>query len=541
MFPNVEYIKTLIHGLKEFVNSKIKSLPQSNWDQNDPTAKDYVKNRTHWVENRYRQKDYLIGLNTDGVSSVENKQYKNGVIPLVVGEQVQVSFVSYTDGSILNQCTAIVAKDAAGEPCIDQPIGRPITIYADRATYRRDWVNNSGSGHIIVTRTVTLKHVHPMDEEYLVNGQEKICWTESGLTELYTNKNAEFKLNGIYFYIVTSPSIDSFGLVAGKKYRVVWDEVSYDCTCISASRYGRNFSWIGNPALAAPYNEFGNGNEFPFCISTKRNGTKIEGNSVAASRPGKHSFVLYEIGDDVVHKIPDKYIPNALFEIKASINGDPNEEGFFNITADKSAEDIFGALERGELPYVNFSRSVQFEDSVPLWLADYGSDPMFVSLIPRSSTKAEIMSVLIDGENSFGISCNLSTPYILMAEQGNFGYWYIDGEPIEKWYTKIKENPSSYPILCLYKGTYNIKYEYEGPLFLDTITDTEIVYKRTLEDGNWVGFKLSAVDGSPSKNGFIKGVSKEFILASSTANSTKKFKITVDDTGALSAVEVTES
>jgi len=32
---------------------------------------------------------------------------------------------------------------------------------------------------------------------------------------------------------------------------------------------------------------------------------------------------------------------------------------------------------------------------------------------------------------------------------------------------------------------------------------------------------------------------KEFILQSTTPNSTKKFKITVDDTGALSAVEVT--
>ena len=32
---------------------------------------------------------------------------------------------------------------------------------------------------------------------------------------------------------------------------------------------------------------------------------------------------------------------------------------------------------------------------------------------------------------------------------------------------------------------------------------------------------------------------KEIILASSTANSTKKFKITVDDSGTLKATEVT--
>lgn len=132
-------------------------------------------------------------------------------------------------------------------------------------------------------------------------------------------------------------------------------------------------------------------------------------------------------------------------------------------------------------------------------------------------------------------------PYILNAYQISYRYWNIAGKSVEEWYTKIKENPSRYSILRLSGGQYDIKYDDYGPFYLDSITDTEIVYKRTLEDGNWVGFKLSAVDGSPSKNGFIKGVSKEFILASSTADSTKKFKITVDDTGALSAVEVTTS
>lgn len=57
MFPNVEYIKTLVNGLKEFVNRKIKSVredidnfPQANWNQNDSAAKDYIKNRTHYTE-----------------------------------------------------------------------------------------------------------------------------------------------------------------------------------------------------------------------------------------------------------------------------------------------------------------------------------------------------------------------------------------------------------------------------------------------------------------------------------------------------------
>lgn len=41
--------------------------------------------------------------------------------------------------------------------------------------------------------------------------------------------------------------------------------------------------------------------------------------------------------------------------------------------------------------------------------------------------------------------------------------------------------------------------------------------------------------------GFYLVDNKEVVVKSSTAGSTKKFKITVDDTGTLSAVEVTES
>lgn len=470
MFPNVEYIKTLVNGLKEFVNSKIKlvrkdidSLPQSDWSQNDPTAKDYVKNRTHWIENGFRQEDYLIGLNTGGLSSVENKNYKNGVIPLVVGEQVQVSFVAWYNGSILSQCTAIVAKDAAGEPCIDQPIGLPITIYADRATYSRDWAINSSSGHVIVTRTVALKHVHPMDEEYLVNGQEKICWTESELAELYNNKNAEFKLNGTYFYIVTLPSIDSFGLVAGKKYRVVWDEVSYDCTCVSASRYGRNFSWIGSPTLAAPYNEFGSGNSFPFCISTKRNGTKIEGNSVAASRPGKHSFILYEIGDDIVHKIPDKYIQSD-FVIKATM-GSGNA-----ITLDKTFEQIQEAINDGKKVLVDMALG---SNHALLPLINNTPDRVMFAAIGPGSMFSTVISVIVDSNQVYFDSMEMPT----LDPNGTMPQVPMDSAPTE---------------------------------------DMQIATKKYVDD-------------------------KEFILKSTTPNSTKKFKITVDDTGALSAVEVTES
>lgn len=74
MLPSLEYIKTIINGLKkhtdnktegvlkyleylknktedvlECLENKVDSLPQPDWEQNDPTAKDYIKNRPFFV------------------------------------------------------------------------------------------------------------------------------------------------------------------------------------------------------------------------------------------------------------------------------------------------------------------------------------------------------------------------------------------------------------------------------------------------------------------------------------------------------------
>lgn len=149
--------------------------------------------------------------------------------------------------------------------------------------------------------------------------------------------------------------------------------------------------------------------------------------------------------DGTVHQIPDKYIPhqNAVFKITASKNGAPNEEGIFNVTADKSAEDILDALKRGEVPYVIL------DDALLLFLNDYGHAALFVTFISQDEHSVSMIAMMIDGENSMGMTMDLPTKE------------YVDD--------------------------------------------------------------------------------REFILKSTTPNSTKKFKITVDDAGTLSAVEVTES
>lgn len=59
-------------------------------------------------------------------------------------------------------------------------------------------------------------------------------------------------------------------------------------------------------------------------------------------------------------------------------------------------------------------------------------------------------------------------------------------------------------------------------------------------DGAVIGEKYSPPPSPPTTDELLKRVDDgEIIIPSSTAGSTKKFKLTVDDTGTVSATEVT--
>lgn len=47
LFPSIEYFKTIINGLRTRIES-IEKIRQ-DWNQNDTRAKNYIKNRTHFV------------------------------------------------------------------------------------------------------------------------------------------------------------------------------------------------------------------------------------------------------------------------------------------------------------------------------------------------------------------------------------------------------------------------------------------------------------------------------------------------------------
>ena len=86
MLPSLEYIKTVINGLKKHtenktesvrkdLENKVDSLPQPDWNQNDETAKDYVKNRFggySYTSGRYEGYGISGFLTASKMGSIEN-------------------------------------------------------------------------------------------------------------------------------------------------------------------------------------------------------------------------------------------------------------------------------------------------------------------------------------------------------------------------------------------------------------------------------------------------------------------------------------
>lgn len=101
--------------------------------------------------------------------------------------------------------------------------------------------------------------------------------------------------------------------------------------------------------------------------------------------------------------------------------------------------------------------------------------------------------VRIDKRVIDSLEANMLVPISL--EQGAFGYWYINGNSA---FGEISANPKKHAIVYVPS-----KYG-DLPLYLSSISDTEIIYKNISSDGSWVGFKVGA-NSSPQDCGVISG------------------------------------
>ena len=269
----------------------------------------------------------------------------------------------------------------------------------------------------------------------------------------------------------------TFSATVGETYKVSWDGTTYECACVDYS----GTTAIGNLSIMGAGSDTGE----PFIMGVN-NGKELV--IYTADTSASHTFSISGIATQVV-KIDEKYLPDNLAtksevevaqttaeNAKINPNGNPNPATLYS-----KASEFIGWYET--MPILYYDQTIG-----KFFIGGFETNPIKINEIPFS----RFMCIAF-------LDFNLS---------GFYGEWYI-------MYLEINST------------VVGDKRFVTGPMISPK--------------GNVFYVKSNEVDENTAEGIFFELVMPEYmILNSSTANSTKKFKITVDDNGTLKATEVTE-
>lgn len=284
-------------------------------------------------------------------------------------------------------------------------------------------------------------------------------------------------------YAAEFPS--TFSATVGETYKVSWDGATYECACVNF----HDMQAIGNLYIAGGGSDTGE----PFFMYV------VNGRAIviyAADTAAYHTFSISAFVTEVV-KIDEKYLPDTVAtksEVEAAQNAADKAQNAVNI----SKEAFYGGLVSSVT--FTFDKQTSGRDTFTFngfsyyKISDFNPAPDDVISFTGTRENGNEWSKVTIGEN-----CVEYGFFIVVASAGSFRLPIGDAV-----------GGSSAPSAGLY-ARYN-----EGNSFMTAGTGE---------------FTLQSSTGSLSITGLL--------LKSSTANSAKKFRITVNDSGTLTATEVT--
>lgn len=307
----VEYATTKMDDLKEALDGTL----QSDWEQNDENANDYVKNRTHWEE------PLITNMLVDNVSVTVPTSSAQVIDPfamdIVLGTTYLVTFddvmyecVAYLD-PIYFKLTIGNLRAVSPTPYVDT--GEPFFIqsYQDSVA-----LSASGGTHIITIQEVVSGGAHKIDPKFLYtpdwNAQEnepgyianKTHWSDFEYETVIDNLSITLmEANGAY-----AASIPLINLGAGS-LETIWNGVSYK-TSIGMTPDGHSY-FTGNPAILYP--SYAPDNGLPFGIGFSYSGATFVCLEIPAS-----PVLTIKVLTETVHKIDTKYLPEIATNL---VNG----------------------------------------------------------------------------------------------------------------------------------------------------------------------------------------------------------------------------
>lgn len=265
--------------------------------------------------------------------------------------------------------------------------------------------------------------------------------------------------------------------VEGEKYAVTLDGTTYECTATVVTVDGEDVLVVGNTT----YFGGSDNSDIPVAIVSRSGRATVYADSSGAHTVGVAGNVQNP------QKIPREYLD--LNPLVGVIDSHYYNYRYLNPARGASIAEVRKAAEEKNRDIIirldldNWQGTLRYLGLVNATVDGNANTPVLLF----SAIKADNVSVDIDGDTISG--------------KMQFEYWYVTLEPTEG-------PPADAFVNCQF-AEINLApgASYAGR------------YMRVNDDGQW-----EAVDG--------------LIVSSSTAGSSKKFKITVDDSGTLSATEV---
>ena len=506
------YICTATEGGYTWAEVSVGVSP--DWNQNDETAADYVKNRpggyygdpveTVLVE------ESTVTFTGDGGGNAYIGEIPSTFVA-TVGDTYKVSW----DGTVYG-CTCV--DNGNGIPVIGNlsiigvgsDTGEPFLISAPGNGGIIMLTADTSASHTFSISGIGAPEVVKIDKKYLVQPD----WNQNDETAADYVKNRPFYTEGsVGAALLNSISIScsngyyksnnlTKNFEEGASYVVTWDDTEYECVAYYAA--GPNVPAIGNGSLAS---SSGGSNE-PFFIMVQNSYLWIFDDTRST-----HTVSISTVSD-IVHEIDKKYIPKDAF---IGITGTGINSEIFNDSSSNIASGENSHAE-GEHATANGNNS-HAEGSYATADGNNSHAEGGSTTASGASSHAEGSYTTASSESSHAEGCGTIADAKYQHVQGKYNKHYNNGNDA----------------FIVGNGTSNEKRSNACTL-------------------DWYGNAWFAGDvyvgstsGTNKDSGSVKLLKensdipvRSVIVNSSTSGSTKKFKITVDDSGMISATEVTE-
>lgn len=323
---------------------------RADWNQNDPMALDYVKNRTHYSE----ESDVIVlsTMEMDFIRFSENVMYEgdNGYLatPFVSDKHYTVTIdgISYDCLGRENKYGNVYLGNYDHQSNFNSAI--PFRIYshvdADGSWCTR-YALEKGKMHTIAITTKD-EIVYTIDPKYI---KDMYYTGEEEELVLCIDKKIHFSSN----LTQTGDVCDMPYFVVGRTYKVILNNIHY--VCVAFAGYN-GYAWIGNPSYAGNGGE-DNGMPFAMCIDFY---DEVGGNYLIFDRKESgveevYSFTITTM-IEAIHAVDPKYLPcDLMFKVGCTGFGHPKyqpNQMTKPIIIRGSLEAVMEKLANGEIPIV---------------------------------------------------------------------------------------------------------------------------------------------------------------------------------------------